>query len=149
MLGMRKFIIIINLLIIMNLVSCSNLSAKENRINIEKAWARPALQGNPSAVYFKIENNLKETDKLISVTSQVAELNEIHLSSMVDETMKMMKLEFVEIEPNQVLEFKPMSYHIMLINLNQDLSLGDQFEISLTFEKSGEKNIIVEVKETE
>jgi copper(I)-binding protein len=37
----------------------------------------------------------------------------------------------------------------MLINLNQDLSLGDQFEISLTFEKSGEKNIIVEVKETE
>jgi hypothetical protein len=83
------------------------------------------------------------------VTSQVAELNEIHLSSMVDETMKMMKLEFVEIEPNQVLEFKPMSYHIMLINLNQDLSLGDQFEISLTFEKSGEKNIIVEVKETE
>jgi hypothetical protein len=68
---------------------------------------------------------------------------------MVDETMKMMKLEFDEIEPNQVLEFKPMSYHIMLINLNQDLSLGDQFEISLTFEKSGEKNIIVEVKETE
>jgi len=48
---MRKFIII-NLLIVMNLVSCSNLSAKENRINIEKAWARPALQGNPSAVYF-------------------------------------------------------------------------------------------------
>ncbi len=146
---MRKFFIFINILIFINLVSCSNLSTKEIGINIEKAWARPALQGNPSAVYLKIENNLQETEKLISVTSQVAELNEIHLSSMVDGTMKMMKQEFVEIEPNQVLEFKPMSYHIMLINLKQDLKVGDQFEISLTFEKSGEKNIIVEVQETE
>lgn len=133
----------------MNLVSCSNLNAKDNGIAIEKAWARPAFQGNPSAVYFRIDNNQKETDRLISVTSQVAEFNEIHLSSMVDGTMKMMEQEFVEIEPNQVLEFKPKSYHIMLINLKQDLNVGDQFEISLTFEKSGVKNIIVEVKETE
>ncbi len=146
---MRKLIIIVNLLIVMNLVSCSNLSAEDNGISIEKAWARPALQGNPSAVYFRIDNNQKETDKLISVTSQVAEFNEIHLSSMVDGTMKMMEQEFVEIEPNQVLEFKPKSYHIMLINLKQDLNVGDQFEISLTFEKSGVKNIVVEVKETE
>ncbi len=146
---MRKFIITLNLLIVMSLVSCSNMNAKENGINIEKAWARPALRGNPLAVYFKIENNLKETEKLISVTSQVAELNEIHLSNMVDGTMKMVKQEFVEIEPNKVLEFKPMSYHVMLINLKQDLNVGDQIEISLIFEKFGEKNIIVEVKETE
>ena len=146
---MRKLIIIVNLIIVMNLVSCSNLSAEDNGILIEKAWARPALQGNPSAVYFRIDNNQKETDRLISVTSQVAEFNEIHLSSMVDGTMKMMEQEFVEIEPNQVLEFKPKSYHIMLINLKQDLNVGDQFEISLTFEKSGVKNIVVEVKETE
>lgn len=133
----------------MVLVSCGNLSSNEIGIFIDKAWARPALQGNPSAVYFKIENNLKESDRLLSVTSQVAEFNEIHLSSMVDGTMKMMEQEYVEIEPNQVFEFKPMSYHIMLINLKQDLKVGDQFEISLTFEKSGEKTIIVEVKETE
>jgi len=145
---MRK-IIIINLLILVTLSSCSNLSVKENGIIIENAWARPALQGNPSAVYFRIENNQKETEKLISVTSQVAEFNEIHLSSIVDGTMRMMEQEFVEIEPDQVLEFKPMSYHVMLVNLKKDLKLGDQFEISLKFEKFGEKNIIVEVKETE
>lgn len=61
----------------------------------------------------------------------------------------MMEQEFVEIEPNQVLEFKSMNYHGMLINLKQDLDVGYQFDISLTFEKSGEKNIIVKVKETE
>lgn len=146
---MRKLIIIITLLIIMNLVACNDFRTDENGIKIENAWARPALQGNPSAVYFQLENNLKETDKLVSVTSEVAEFNEIHLSSMVDGTMKMTEQEYVEIEPNQVFEFKPMNYHIMLINLKQDLKVGDQFEISLTFEKSGEKTIIVEVKETE
>ena len=137
------------MLLVMVLVSCGNLSGKEIGIIIDKAWARPALEGNPSAVYFKIENNLKESDRLLSVTSQVAEFNEIHLSRMVNGTMKMMEQEYVEIEPNQVLEFKPMSYHIMLIDLKQDLKPGDQFEISLTFEKSGQQNIIVEVKETE
>lgn len=146
---MRKLIIIITLLIVMNLVACSDFRAGENGIKIENAWARPALQGNPSAVYFQMENNLKESDKLVSVTSEVAEFNEIHLSSMVEGTMKMMEQEFVEIKPDQVIEFKPMSYHVMLINLEQDLKLGDRFEISLTFEKSGQKNIIVEVKETE
>lgn len=146
---MKKLFIIISTLIVLNLVSCSNLSVKDNEIIIENAWARPALQGNPSAVYFRIENNLQVSDKLISVESQVAEFNEIHLSSMVDGTMKMMEQEYVEIKPNQELKFQPMSYHVMLINLKQDLKSGDQFEISLTFEKSGEKNIIVEVKETE
>lgn len=146
---MRKIILSVNMLLVMVLVSCGNLSGKEIGIIIDKAWARPALEGNPSAVYFKIENNLKESDRLLSVTSQVAEFNEIHLSRMVNGTMKMMEQEYVEIEPNQVLEFKPMSYHIMLIDLKQDLKPGDQFEISLTFEKSGQQNIIVEVKETE
>ena len=61
----------------------------------------------------------------------------------------MMKQDFVEIKPDQVLEFKPKSYHIMLINLKQDLKVGDKFDISLTFEKAGQKVMSVEVKESE
>lgn len=61
--------------------------------------------------------------------------------------MKMEQQEFVELEPYQILEFKPKSYHIMLINLKQDLLVGDKFDITLTFEKSGQRVLNVEVKE--
>ncbi len=146
---MRKLLLLFNILIFMNLVACSGLSGQEKELIVENAWARPALEGNPSAVYFKIENNLNEPERLISVDSQVAEFNEIHLSNMVNGTMKMEQQEFVEIEPNRMLEFKPKSYHIMLINLKQNLNVGDKFDITLTFEKSGQRVLNVEVKENE
>ena len=142
-------IFVISIFIIVPITACNQNEKNDDQMIIKAAWARPALMGNPSAVYFQIENRNNETDRLISVESQIAEFNEIHLSSMQDGTMKMMKQDFVEIKANQKLEFKPMSYHVMLINLNQDLNPGDQFEISLFFEKSGEKTISVEVKENE
>lgn len=129
--------------------ACSGNSDENNGILINNVWARPALAGNNSAVYFIIENNLNESEKLLSVESTIAEISEIHLSSNVDGVMKMAKQEFVEIKSGSTLEFKPMSYHIMLINLNQDLNVGDQFKLTLNFEKSGSLDIQVEVREVE
>lgn len=129
--------------------ACSNNSEENNGILINNVWARPALAGNNSAAYFVIENNLKESDKLLSVESTIAEISEIHLSSNIDGVMKMAKQEFVEIKSGSTLEFKPMSYHIMLINLNRDLNVGDQFNLTLNFEKSGSLDIQVEIREAE
>lgn len=129
--------------------ACSNNSEENNGILINNVWARPALAGNNSAAYFVIENNLKESEKLLSVESTIAEISEIHLSSNVDGVMKMAKQEFVEIKSGSTLEFKPMSYHIMLINLNRDLNVGDQFNLTLNFEKSGSLDIQVEIREAE
>jgi len=129
--------------------ACSNNFEENNGILINNVWARPALAGNNSAAYFVIENNLKESEKLLSVESTIAEISEIHLSSNVDGVMKMAKQEFVEIKSGSTLEFKPMSYHIMLINLNRDLNVGDQFNLTLNFEKSGSLDIQVEIREAE
>jgi copper(I)-binding protein len=142
-----KFILSIALIFFVS--SCNSQSNFKNNLIIENAWARPTLKGSPSAVYFTLKNQLNETEKLMSVSSQMAEFNEIHLSSMEDGKMKMIEQESVLIESNQIIEFKPKSYHVMLINLKQDLEIGDQFELSLFFEKSGEKKILVEVKEFE
>lgn len=147
---MRKnFLVLIFVFFLLFLTACGSGGSSQKTVIIENAWARPALQGNPSAVYFVINNQQDISDRLTSVSSEIAEFNEIHLSSMVDGTMKMMEQDYVEIEANNTLEFKPKSYHVMLINLKQDLKVGDQFEVSLFFEKSGEKIINVEVKEFE
>jgi hypothetical protein len=129
--------------------SCNSQSTIKEEIIIEDAWSRPAIKGGTSAIYFKLRNQLLESDKLLSVISEIAEFTEIHLSTMEDEKMMMVEQDFVLIESNQTVEFKPKSYHIMLINLKGDLKPGDQFEIFLFFEKSGQMKTMVEVKETE
>jgi copper(I)-binding protein len=145
----KKILVVVNILFIIIASSCSGAEKTQNEIDIKNAWARPAMQGNTSAIYFLIENNRVTNVKLISVDSSIAELTEIHLSKNVDGTMKMEKQEFIEIESNKTVEFKPGSYHVMLINLNKNLNVGDQFEVSLSFDNSEVKNISVEVKETE
>ena len=144
----QKINILISIFILLLLTACSN-NPNSDDLQIEKIWARPALEGNNSAVYFIIQNNLPTNEKMLSAQSTIAEFSEIHLSSNVDGVMKMMEQEFVEIEAGKQLEFKPMSYHIMLINLNQDLNVGDQFNLTLSFENTGEKELLVEVKEFE
>lgn len=138
----------ISILILLLITACSNNPNNEN-VQIEKIWARPTLEGNNSAVYFIIQNNQSTNEKMLSAESTIAEFSEIHLSSNVDGVMKMMEQEYVEIEAGKSLEFKPMSYHIMLINLKQDLNVGDQFNLTLSFENAGEKELLVEVKESE
>lgn len=145
----KKIHFLLSIFIFFLFSSCSQKSQSQETINVNSAWARPAFAGNPSAVYFIIENSSSSEEKLISAESSISEYTEIHLSSNVDGTMKMMKQEFVEIKPNSKLEFKPMSFHIMLINLKNDLKVGDEFTLILNFEKSGTKEIIVKVKENQ
>ena len=139
----------LSLFIFIFISSCNSQSTIKEEIIIENAWSRPAIKGGTSAIYFILRNQLGESEKLLSVSSEIAEFNEIHLSTMEDEKMMMVEQDFVLIESNQSVEFKPGSYHIMLINLKEGLNLGDEFEIILFFEKSGQKSTLVEVKETE
>ena len=145
---MKKiFITVISLIFILILGACSKNRNAPEEVQVLTIWSRPALEGNNSAVYFIIMNDQKEDDKLILAETSIAESTEIHLSSNVDGVMKMIQQDFVEIKAGKKVEFKPMDYHIMLINLNQDLLDGDTFELKLTFEKAGIKTFLVEVQE--
>ncbi len=132
-------------LLILMLTGCNN--AKE--IQIEDAWGRPGLSGNTTAADFKVNNPLNETDRLLSASSTIAEFTEVHLSLMQDGKMMMQQQEFVEIPANSIVEFKPKDFHVMFINLNNDLNVGDEYELTLQFEKSGAFTITVPVKEQE
>jgi copper(I)-binding protein len=57
----------------------------------------------------------------------------------------------LEIKPGQSVEFKPGSYHIMLLDLKQPLQKGEHVKGTLTFEKAGSVDVdymVVGVGET-
>lgn len=132
-------------ILILILAACTN--AKE--LTIQDTWSRPGLSGNNTAAYFVITNPLREQDRLINASSTIAEFTEVHLSLMQDGKMTMQQQEFVNIPANSSVEFKPKDFHIMFINLNQDLNIGDEYELTLQFDKAGSITITVPVKEQE
>ncbi|MBL8049598.1 MAG: copper chaperone PCu(A)C [Anaerolineales bacterium] len=138
---MRYFLIIIVLL----LSACSSLSGE---LTVNNAWSRPALKSENGAVYFVIENGTYSNEKLLSVSTDVAEDAQIHMTMVNDQSVMSMKMqEFVEIPSGNEINFKSGGLHIMLANLHQDLLVGDTFTLTLQFENAGEVNIQVIVKE--
>ena len=53
----------------------------------------------------------------------------------------------VEIAPGKTVKFAPGGLHVMLIGLKQPLKNGDHFPLTLHFQKSGEAQLQVEVRD--
>ena len=115
-------------------------------LTINEAWARPASAGGNSAVFFVIDNQTTEDDVLLMASTDVATA-ELHLSMMEGEVMKMMPQESVAVPANTAVEFKPGSFHVMLIGLEKDLLVGETVTVELQFEKAGEITVIAPIKE--
>jgi len=61
--------------------------------------------------------------------------------------MGMRPIPRLDIPAGGSVEFKPGSYHIMLIELVAPLKAGDKIDITLMFEKAGEVKVAAEVKD--
>jgi copper(I)-binding protein len=139
---MKKLWIVPVLLAILS--ACS----QSETIKTNSPWARQGKIDGNSAVYFILENNTKQDDRLIRVESSVTETSELHLTKMSsDNTMMMMPQESVAIPAGSKVNFEPGGYHVMLLNLKKDLKIGDSIKITLNFEKAGRIELEVPVKE--
>ena len=136
------------ILILLVILSISSACSSTEGLSIEDVWARPGFQGDNSAIYLTIRNPGDQADILIDAQSEAAVITEVHLSKM-DSTgiMTMEHQDQVPIPANDSVEFAPGGLHVMLVNLVQDLSVGDSFAVSLEFEKAGELVVGVEVKQ--
>lgn len=70
-------------------------------------------------------------------------MSETELHDMSD-VGSMVKVERVELQAGHEIAFEPGGYHIMLINLNQELVAGQSFELTLHFEHA--EDLTLEVK---
>lgn len=93
--------------------------------------------GVTGVVYMTIENGTDTYDRLLSVSSPVAEAAEIHQTKTDDGVMRMRLQESLDIPAGKTVRLEPTGLHIMLVNLTRDLSEGDTFEVELEFEEHG------------
>ncbi len=61
--------------------------------------------------------------------------------------MGMREIEALDIPAGETMSLVPGGYHLMLLELADDLVPGETFELTLTFAPAGEVSVIVEVRE--
>jgi copper(I)-binding protein len=120
--------------------------AQESGIAVEQAWAR-ATPGavKTGAAYLTVTNRGKEPDRLLGVSTPVADAASLHETKMEGGIMKMRALGPVALAPGKNLALKPGGDHIMLEGLKRPLKEGEHFPLTLTFEKAGPREVEVMV----
>jgi periplasmic copper chaperone A len=127
------------------LISCS---PAPRSMLLQNAWARPGFAGGTSGIYFTINNSGGSEDELLSASTEVARVVELHRSSMDSSgTMRMERQETIPVAQNSTVLLEPGGLHVMLINLTQDLNPGGTFELILTFRQRGQVSLTVTVRE--
>lgn len=122
-------------------------AGQAGKVNVEGVWARPSRaamdgSGTVTGAFMKLTNTGSGPDRLVSASCDAAEKVEIHETVMEGEVAKMQPLpDGLELPAGGSVELKPGGYHIMLINLKNDLKAGDKFMLDLQFEKAGKISV--------
>ncbi len=116
-------------------------------LRVENPMSRPSpLVAGTGAAYMMIVNPTEMADRLVAVSSPAAKVGEIHETVNDDGVMRMIpQPDGFEIPAKSVLELKPGGKHLMLIDLVAPLEIGQEIELTLTFEQAGEMVITVPV----
>lgn len=136
------------LLLIVLAVPAAAHQAKVGDLLIVHPWSRATPGQAPNgAVFMKIENQGQAEDMLLSASSDVAAMLEIHEHVMEGDVAKMRPVDFVPLPALSTTELKPGGYHIMLMGLKEPLVEYGTFHLTLTFEKAGSIEVEVQVEE--
>lgn len=133
-----KKILLASALIAASSIACAEISVKD-------AWVRATVPQQQSTGAF-MQINSSSAVRLVAARSSAAKVVEIHEMKMEDNVMKMREIAGVDIAAGSSVELKPGGYHVMLINLNQQIRDGDVVPVSLVFEDKNKKRETVEIK---
>lgn len=119
-------------------------------VRVENPVARPAAAGQNSAAYLQLLNPTTTDDRLLSAAGDVAAAIELHETINDNGVMRMIpQPEGFALPASSLVELKQGGKHVMFMNLNRDLKPGDQFVLTLTFEKIGQVQVPVTVMENQ
>lgn len=103
--------------------------------------------GAVSAAYMAIRNTGGAADRLIGGTTDAANIVEIHTVEMEGDVMRMRPLaDGLEIPAGESVTLQPGGFHVMLMDLQQDLVDGDTLALTLNFESGKQIEIQAEIR---
>ena len=117
-------------------------AARPAHPSVTEAWVRlPVIVGRPGAAYMRIK--AAEADRLVAVSSPMAQSAMIHESSMDGGIMRMDEVAGIALPKGQSVVLAPGGAHVMLFGL-KPVKAGARIPLVLEFEKAGK--LVVQAK---
>jgi len=116
--------------------------SQDSTIQVENPYARavPPTAAN-SAAFMLLQNNSDQERNLVSASSDVSEITELHNHINDGGVMRMRQVPQITVPANGSIELKPGSFHVMLIKLKQPLKEGDPVNVTLNFDDGSSQDV--------
>ncbi len=122
------------------------MGAADAQVTVQDAWVRGTVpQQKASGLFAQLTS--AQAGKLVAASSPVAGVVEIHEMAMEGSVMKMRELAGgLPLPAGQTVELKPGGYHVMLMDLKQQLKAGETVPVTLVIEGTDGKRQNVQVQ---
>lgn len=104
------------------------------QVDVQDAWVRATVPHQKTTGAFMTLVATQDS-KLVAATSPLAGVAEVHEMAMQDNVMRMRHVPEVALPAGQPVELKPGGYHVMLMELKQQVKDGDVVPLTLTIER--------------
>ena len=132
-------------LISIALIAASASAFAQSSVEIKDPWVRATVAQQKATGAF-MQLIAKVDSKLVEVQSPVAGVVEIHEMAMNNNVMKMRQIPGLALPAGKAVELKPGGYHVMLLDLKQELKAGDAVPVTLVIEGAGGQRETLEIK---
>lgn len=114
------------------LLAAISASGWAQTVDVKNAWARATVQGQKASGAF-MTLTAKDGATLVSASSPVAGVTEVHEMKMEGDIMKMRAVPGLELPAGKAVELKPGGYHVMLLDLKLPLQKDTTIPLTLVF----------------
>ena len=113
-------------------LSLSSGALLAQTVEIKDTWARATVPGQKATGAF-MKLTAKDGAKLVSASSPVAGVTEVHEMKMEGDIMKMRAIPGLDLPAGKAVELKPGGYHVMLMDLKSTLQKDTTIPMTLVF----------------
>jgi hypothetical protein len=114
------------------------------QVTVTDPWIRGTVQGQMATGAFMKLQSTRDA-RLVEAASPVAGVVEIHEMAMENNIMRMRAVKALDLPAGRAVELKPGGYHVMLMDLKQQMKEGEVVPVTLVVETAGRRETI-EVK---
>jgi periplasmic copper chaperone A len=127
------------------LLSLATPMAAQAQTTVKDAWVRGTVSTQKATGLFA-QITSASGGRLVSASTPVAGIVEIHEMAMDGNVMKMRAVPGLDLPAGKAVDLKPGGYHVMLMDLKQGLKEGDTVVVTLVVEGKDGKRESVDIK---
>lgn len=125
-------------------VSLGAVFSAQAQVKVEDAWVRATVPSQKATGAF-MRLTAPADARLVGASSSRAPVVEVHQMAMENDVMKMRRVPAVALPAGTAVELRPGGYHLMLLDLKDQMKAGEAVRLTLIFESADGKRETVDV----